>query len=173
MGSSQVPSYRQSDIMPDRADLTNYRKIHIPKEKFKENWTTEQRRAWILQRIIEAGHPRFLEQEKIADMFDVSQPQISQDLDALSDSIKVHIGEDIDMLVESLYQSTIEELKEKEDYGELRKWIKDFTDYLMNRGKIKKAPDKQKVDVEYTPVEYDLVDVIDIEESEIEEETER
>jgi len=139
----------------------NYHEIDIPNpdKKPKEKWDTEERRAYILDLIVEKGHPKFINQTKIAQEFGVSQPAIHDDIDAIADSVNDYLGEKADLMLESIYKSSIRELKEEKDYSELRKWIKDWSQYLMERGKVKKAPERTQV--EFRPVEFNMVEVIE------------
>jgi len=136
----------------------DYSKVSIPKEKDKREYDTDERRAYVFEKVIDAGHPKFINQSDLAEEFDVSATTIYNDLDAIADSIWEN-SSDVDLLFDTIYESVIQELREDEEYSELRKWLKDFSNYLMDRGAVSRAPEKKEIT--RTPVEFDLTEEIE------------
>jgi hypothetical protein len=62
----------------------DYDSVDTPDEPRTE-WSYVERRAELLQLIREAGHPRALNQTRLADRYGVSQQQISKDFDRLAE----------------------------------------------------------------------------------------
>ncbi|MFP3871326.1 MAG: HTH domain-containing protein [Candidatus Aenigmatarchaeota archaeon] len=133
----------------------NYYEVSYPENKEKPEFDTEERRAYILDLILERGHPKLINQSELARQFDVSQTTIWKDLKYISDSVQEHMGEKSDLLFESVYSSVIKELREEGDVKELRKWLKDWSEFLFNRGKVERVPDKVQIE-DRRPVEFDL-----------------
>lgn len=133
----------------------NYYDIEILEDKPKTEFDTHEKRAYILDLILEKGHPRLINQSELGKQFGVAQQTIYKDLNYISDSVKKHMGKKSDLLFESVYSSVIKELREEGDTSELRKWLKDWSEFLFNRGKIEKVPDKVQIE-ERRPVEFDL-----------------
>ncbi|MEF8875073.1 MAG: hypothetical protein V5A88_10485, partial [Candidatus Thermoplasmatota archaeon] len=136
----------------------DYSKVSIPEDKDKREYDTDERRAYVFEKVIDAGHPQFINQSDLAEVFEVSATTIYNDLDAIADSIWENSG-DVDLLFDTIYESVIKELREEEDYSELRKWLKDFSNYLMERGAVSRAPEKKEIT--RTPVEFDLTEEIE------------
>ena len=125
----------------------NYRATNLPEDKPPSEYTYVERRAEILSLIEEAGHPRAISQTRLADRYDVSQGQISQDIDRLRTYINENIDEDaVDAITETVYQKSIKELVSNGDYKDAVKAVESWNDWLMKRGKVDKEPDKHEVD---------------------------
>jgi hypothetical protein len=62
-------------------DVEDYDAVELPDSDAvpREDWGVTERRAELLQRIREAGHPRALNQTELGEEFGVSQQQISKD----------------------------------------------------------------------------------------------
>ena len=124
----------------------DYRAANVPEQKPPNEYTYVERRAEELQLIEEAGHPRAISQTRLADRYGVSQGQISQDIDRLRDYINENIDEStVDAITETVYQKSIKELVEAGDYKDAVKAVESWNDWLMDRGKVDKEPDKVDV----------------------------
>lgn len=126
----------------------NYEQIETPDNSNYEDWSYAQRRAYLLQKIKNAGHPRLINQREIAKQFGVDPSQINYDINAIADSVNEYLGKDAVFKLDTIYDNKIEELIEKGKDSELRHWVKDFKEFLQEYGAIKKEPDKQKVEHE-------------------------
>jgi hypothetical protein len=124
----------------------NYYDVDVPSDKDPSDFTYAQRRAEILQEILDAGHPRLIDKSGLANRYDVANSTITNDIDEIADSIKDHMGRRADLLFQSIYASVIEELRDEGDRKELRHWLKDFKEFLQERGKIEKEPEKHEID---------------------------
>jgi len=125
----------------------DYRAANVPEGKAPDEYTYVERRAEELQLIEEAGHPRAISQTRLADRYGVSQGQISQDIDRLRDYINENIdATTVDAITETVYQKSIKELVESGEYKDAVKAVESWNDWLMDRGKVEKEPDKHEVD---------------------------
>ena len=127
-------SSRETDV--ESSNQPDYSAVDLP-SKDPTEYTYVERRAELLQRVEEAGEPSVLNQTELADTFDVSQQQISKDLDRLATHVRERM---IDrdrraFVVENVVRRSIRGLM---DEGEYRKaaqtameydgWIYDFHD---------------------------------------------
>ena len=125
----------------------DYRAANVPEGKAPDEYTYVERRAEELQLIEEAGHPRAISQTRLADRYGVSQGQISQDIDRLRDYIVENIDSNtVDSITETVFQKAISELVEKGEYMDAVRATEKWNDWLMDRGKVEKEPDKHEVD---------------------------
>ena len=125
----------------------DYRAVNVPEDKPPSEYTYVERRAETLQLIEEAGHPRAISQTRLAERYGVSQGQISQDIDRLRTFITDNIDEDtVDSITETVYQKSIRELVENGNYKDAVKAVESWNDWLMDRGKVNKEPDKHELE---------------------------
>lgn len=125
----------------------DYRAVNVPEQKPPSEYSYVERRAETLELIEQAGHPRAISQTRLADRYGVSQGQISQDIDRLRDYINENIDEStVDAITETVYQKSIRELVESGEYKDAVKAVESWNNWLMDRGKVDKEPDKHEVD---------------------------
>jgi predicted DNA-binding transcriptional regulator YafY len=121
----------------------DYRATNIPDTKPADEYTYVERRAEILQLIQEAGHPRAISQTRLADRYGVTQGQISQDIDRLQKFITESIDhQTVDGITEIVYQKSIKELMANDEYNKAIRAVESWNNWLMDRGKVEKEPDK-------------------------------
>lgn len=75
-------------------NLPDYTVLEPPDETPPTEYSTHQRRADVLQLVIEAGSPFVVNQSHLADKYDVHRSTISRDLDRLRESIDSQLGTD-------------------------------------------------------------------------------
>lgn len=124
----------------------NYFSIEVPEDTDPKDYTWRERRAEMLEKVFEEGHPRFLSQNDLAERYDVTQSQISQDFTEMNESVKQYMDRRADLKFLTVYDTVIEELRDDDDKAELRRWLKDFKEFLMERGKMEKEPDKHEIE---------------------------
>ena len=125
----------------------DYRAVNVPEQKPPNEYSYVERRAEELQLIEEAGHPRAISQTRLAERYGVTQGQISQDIDRLRSYIVENIDHDtVDAITETVFQKSIKELVEQGEYMDAVRAAEKWNDWLMNRGKVEKEPDKHEVD---------------------------
>lgn len=134
----------------------DYRAVNVPEQKPANEYTYVERRAEELQLIEEAGHPRAISQTRLAERYGVTQGQISQDIDRLRDYIVENIDTNtVDSITETVYQKAISELVEQGEYMDAVRATEKWNDWLMDRGKVEKEPDKHEVDGSGIVINYD------------------
>ena len=128
-------------------DETNYRRVSIPEQKPPGEYHWTERRAEILQLVEEAGHPRKINQARLAERYGVSTAQICKDMKRLRKFITENIDEErVDAITETVYQKAVSELMDQGEYKDAVKAVESWNDWLMDRGKVDKEPDKHEVD---------------------------
>jgi len=129
----------------------NYFEVKIPENKSPKKFTFTERRAEILQLIMEAGHPGNIHQTKLAERYGVTQGQISQDISAIRKNFNKQSKEDIEFITEIVYQKCIKSLLKEKKYLDASKVIESWNKWLFNTGKLDKAPEKiQMVEDNYS-----------------------
>ena len=125
----------------------DYRAIEVPTDKPPQEYTYAERRAEILQLIEEAGHPRAINQSRLGERYGCAQSNISNDVSVLREYITSNIDETtVDTITETVYQKSIRELVDNGEYKDAVKAVESWNDWLMDRGKVEKEPDKHEVD---------------------------
>jgi DNA-binding MarR family transcriptional regulator len=114
----------------------DYRAVEITSETRSE-YSYVERRAELLQLVREAGHPRALNQTQLAERYDVSQQQISKDLDRLAEYVRESAVERDRraFTVNSVVERSIRGLLREEEYRKAAKtaiewdeWLTEFRD---------------------------------------------
>jgi hypothetical protein len=133
----------------------DYRAAEVPETKPPSEYTYVERRAETLELIEQAGHPRAISQTRLADRYDVSQGQISQDIDRLRSYIVATIDDTTtDAITEMVYQNAIQELMQNGEHYKAVKAVESWNDWLMDRGKVEQEPDKHEVEGSGIQINY-------------------
>lgn len=111
MTSTEIPDHERDDPsgVVESSTHPDYAAVDLP-QKDRTAYSYVERRAELLQLIQQAGHPDALNQTQLAEHFDVSQQQISKDLDRLESYIRENLGERRDLVSLSVYDRAIIEL---------------------------------------------------------------
>jgi hypothetical protein len=114
------------------ADI-DYGSIEVPKDTSPKDYHYTARRAEILQLIREAGHPGALTQTHLADRYGCSAPNIHKDLDVLADYVDRTLGERRVLTSEAIYDKSIRELQDSNEWFKAAKVAKMRDDWLDDR----------------------------------------
>jgi hypothetical protein len=114
----------------------DYAAVEVPAKPPAE-FSYQERRADLLRQIRDLGHPSLINQTEAADRYDVSQSQISKDLDRLAESVREHVV-DRDrraFAVDTVVRRSIRGLLEEGEYRQAAKtamewdgWLTEFHD---------------------------------------------
>ena len=133
----------------------DYRSIEVPETKAATEYTYAERRAEILKLVEEAGHPRAINQTRLADRYGCAQSNISNDISVLREYITENIDETtVDAITETVFQKSIRELVEQGDYKDAVKAVESWNDWLMDRGKVEQEPDKHEIEGDGIVINY-------------------
>ena len=126
----------------------DYRSVDIPDSKPPEEYHWTERRAEILQLIEKAGHPDSISPTRLADRYDVSKSQISQDKSRLQEFIVEQIDEPaVDAITSTVFQTAVQELMDNDEYRKAAKTVADWNDWLADRGHVEREPDRLEANV--------------------------
>ena len=131
-----------TDTLPD------YTALEPPEETPPEEYSTHERRAEILQAIIEAGTPSAVNQRKLADRYEVHESTVSRDMDRLSESIETHLGANAKLTTRALFERTVRELQSEDEWKQAWDVAMDWNQWLADVGEQHREPQKSAVDVE-------------------------
>lgn len=136
----------------------NYNNIDIPEDKDPKDYTYLERRAELLKLILNAGHPRAINQTQICKRYGVSRSQISHDIKALGEHLGKQSKEDIELITEAIYQKGIRELQKKGKHYKAIKAVNLWNEWLFNTGKIEKEPNKVEDVTKDKKLEIEIID---------------
>lgn len=125
---------------------TDYADVFIPVNIPTTEYSVDERRATILQTIFRHGHPHAVKQKEYAEMFGVTQQQISLDVKAVREYIVDNLGSNSKELTQSAFERCYRELlesgKPKDAFDTVMQWNK----WLENRGVVTKEPEKIQIE---------------------------
>lgn len=110
----------------------DYSAIELPSKPPTEFHYTE-RRAELLQIVEQAGHPAAVNQSELAERYDVSQQQISKDLDRLDEYVRERIGSRRDLEIGSVLKRAMTGLLEEDEYYKAAQVAESYDEYLDDR----------------------------------------
>lgn len=141
----------------------DYRAVEIPPDKPPTEYTYAQRRAELLQQVIEAGHPRAINQTELADRYGVSQQQVSKDMDRLSEFVAEHVGSDHRFILESVYHGAMLNLVEEGEYFKAVQVARWWGEWLADVGAMQTEARESgtgEIDVEFSEEEIAMLDSV-------------
>jgi phosphoenolpyruvate-protein kinase (PTS system EI component) len=114
--------------------LTDYESVEIPDDEAPEEYHWTERRAEILMRIREAGHPSALNQDALASRYGVSQAQISQDMDRLAEYVRDHLHDRgrRALVVDTVVQKCVQELMDEGQYRAAAKTALEWEEFAAS-----------------------------------------
>lgn len=123
----------------------DYYQVDVPQQKDPEDYHYTERRAEILQLILDRGTPHGINQNRLAERYDVSASQISQDMDRLRTHVDQHLGRQAKMTTRAAYQQTVKNLQDEGEWKEAWQVIMDWNHWLQDIGKQEQEPDKHEI----------------------------
>ncbi|WP_331235146.1 hypothetical protein [Natronorarus salvus] len=145
-------------------NLPDYTAIEPPETKPIEEYTTHERRADLLRRLVDAGSPFAINQTRQADRYGVHRSTISRDMDRLRESVDDRLGADAKLTTRVLFESIIGELLEASDWkAKKAAWdvVMDWNEWLADLGEQHREPKRSELDVDmrsrHSEVSYKIV----------------
>ena len=135
----------------------NYFDVVVPDDKNPSEYHYTQRRAEILQMVLANGTPRGISQTQLSNRYDVSQPQISKDFDAIADCVAERIGNTAKLQTQAAFNRIFGDLIDATDEDgnpdyRAKKWawdmVMDFNEWLGDIGKQERAPKRSEIDLD-------------------------
>ena len=132
--------------MKGSGDLPNYFEVPVPEERPNPGWTCEERRAYILRKIIKKGDPQLVKRKPLSDAFDVSQQQISKDIKQIAKSIQQNTSSEVlETELKLGYKKVKDQLEKEGEWAEVRRTLDSYRKFLMELGKIEKQPEEKRI----------------------------
>lgn len=118
----------------------NYYAYDIPQYKHPEDYTYLERRAEILDYILQRGSPYAIHQSRLADRYGVTDGQISQDMGRLRKHITEHLGDEIKFTTRVVFEKTIRELQDQGKWKDAWDVVMDWNEWLADIGEQQREP---------------------------------
>lgn len=125
----------------------NYYAHNIPQHKSPKDYTYIERRAEILQYILQRGSPYAVHQSQLADRYDVTDGQISQDMDRLRKHISEHLGDEAKLTTRTVFEKTVCELQAQGEWRAAWDVVMDWNEWLADIGKQHREPTHLSQDI--------------------------
>jgi len=126
----------------DDTDRIDYRTIEVPPDKPAEDYTFAERRADILHRIEDAGHPGLVNGAELARQYGVTRQSVYNDFDVLADYVKATVGDRVDLTINSVFRRAIRGLLEQKEYRAAAKTAADYGDWVRDRHELQEIFDR-------------------------------
>lgn len=123
----------------------DYYHIDVPSSKAPEDYEWWERRAEILDLILRRGTPHGVKQARLAERYDVSPSQISQDMDRLRQHVDNHLGRSAKMTTRATYQKAIEQAQEQGEWRDAFEIAMEWNRWLQDIGEQETEPDKHEI----------------------------
>lgn len=139
----------------------DYSTIDIPSDESPAEYHYTVRRAEILKRILQAGSPAGINQTELADRYDVTQGQISQDVDTLGEHVAESLGSRATLETRAAFERIRRELYDAGEWKQAWDVIMDWNDWLAKVGAQEHEPRRSELDVDmksrHAEVAYQIV----------------
>lgn len=129
------------------ANEPNYYGHDIPSNKSPDDYTYIERRAEILQYILQRGSPYAVHQARLADRYGVSESQISRDIKRLRKHVDEHLGDDAKLTTRTVFEKTVTELQEQGEWKDAWTVVMDWNEWLADIGEQHREPKHVRQDV--------------------------
>lgn len=130
-----------SNSVVDACNQPNYAALEVPTKPPTE-YTYAERRAELLQTVLDLGHPRLINQSAEAERYGVTQQQISQDLDRLAEYVDAALGDRRELVTEAVYHRAIQGLLEQEEYRKAAQTVSDWNEWINEHQEIEEIEER-------------------------------
>ncbi|MFC6823812.1 hypothetical protein [Halopelagius fulvigenes] len=120
----------------------DYASAEIPEDEAPENYSWQARRAEILRRIKEAGHPAALNQAELGREFGTSRQNINNDMDALADYVEDNLGRRRALTAKCVFDRCLEGLLEQEEYAAAARVVRNREEWLTEREDLRELEER-------------------------------
>jgi hypothetical protein len=117
-------------------DHIDYRSIDVPDDKPPEEYSYAERRAEILRRIEDAGHPGLVNGAELGRRYDVARQSIYNDFDVLGEYVADTVGERVDLKINAVFNKAIRGLLQQKEYRKAAKTAAEFGEWVEARHEI-------------------------------------
>jgi AcrR family transcriptional regulator len=117
-----------------------------PPDKDPTEYSFVERRAEILDLVMEAGSHRKLNKLQLADRYDVSRRTIFYDFERLNEFLEETLGERAKMRTQVWFERIVDDLLDEGEHRDAWRTIMEWNEWLADRGAIETVPDQMEVD---------------------------
>jgi hypothetical protein len=122
----------REDVVVESCNEPDYAAVQVPTKPPTE-YSYVERRAELLQLVQNRGHPGALNQNELADRYDVSQQQISKDLDRLDEFIRSRLAHRRDLKLGSALDRALKGALQDEEWDTVRRIAESYDEYIEGR----------------------------------------
>lgn len=116
--------------------------MDVPSEKEASEYTYAERRAEILDLVKEAGHPRRINQSRLADRYGCSPPNISKDMTALADHVDDTLGDRRELTTQATVERSIEGLLDEEEWRQAAKTALEYDEWIRENKELEEMMER-------------------------------
>lgn len=114
----------------------DYDSIEVPEDKSPKKYHYTHRRAEILRLLREAGHPRAVNQARLARRYDCTRQNIGNDIDVLAEYVDRTLGDRRILTTKIVYDWSIKTLIEREEPRKAAQTAKELNEWIEGREDI-------------------------------------
>jgi hypothetical protein len=132
------------------SNTVDYFAVDIPEEKPPEEYHYTQRRAALLEEVLELGTPTAVSRTEAGERYGVTHGQITQDLDAIAECVEEHLGDTAKLQTKAAFERVLRELYDADDWRATKAaWdvVADWNQWLGDVGEQEREPDRSEVAV--------------------------
>jgi hypothetical protein len=112
------------------ASPINYGAVDVPTDKPASEYTYAQRRGEILDLIRKAGHPRRINQRRLAARYDCSPQNINKDMKKLASYVDETLGDRRELNTQTTVERAIEGLLDEEEWRKAAKTALEYDEWI-------------------------------------------
>jgi hypothetical protein len=142
-GPEDAPGDQFRDV--SQASVGSYKTILPDADKPLEAYTATERRAYLLDRIVEAGHPDLVSRQAMGERFGVSPQQVSKDIRNLALDLRDGATEDFELLFETVIRKGVKEKMRDGDLEDALTFLREWKSWLFRSGRREEAADKHEL----------------------------
>lgn len=129
--------------------MSKYRETPVPTNKPPHEFTYHERRAELLQFIVEAGHPDRISRKAMGERYDCDPSLITKDIKLLGEQIGEELNGDAEMVMSTLFRKALKEMAAQDRWMDAVDVGMDYQEWLFDTGEQQKEPDR--VDITQDP----------------------
>lgn len=120
----------------------DYEAVEIPEDKEPVDYSYAERRADVLERIKEAGHPKAVNQSDLADRYGCSQQNISKDMAAIAGFIDETLGDRRELATQAVLERSIQGLLDEGEWRQAAKTALEYDEWVRETKELDEMMDR-------------------------------
>lgn len=120
----------------------DYEAVGVPEDKEAADYSYSERRAEILERIKDVGHPRRINQSELADRYGCTQQNISKDMAALAEYVDETLGDRRKLTTQTTVERAIEGLLDEEEWRQAAKTALEYDDWIRENAELEELTER-------------------------------